>query len=94
MNYLDLNSIGCACDNKGVPTMRVELVPETFSKGYNSLTHGEAESNNYFGFDQAYFVHEVPVSGYKFKGRQCDGDRLFQLKQHGQNSLKTHKSLH
>lgn len=76
MNYLDLNSIGCSCNNKGVPTMRVELVPKTFTKGYNSLTHGDSTSNNYFGFNQAYFVNEVPVSGYKFMERECDGDKL------------------
>jgi hypothetical protein len=94
MNYVDLSNYGCSCNNLGVPSNRVELVPETFTKGYQSLTHGEPISNNYFGFDKAYFVHEVPVSGYKFKGRKCDGDELFQLKQHGQpNSVQTHNSM-
>ena len=94
MNYVDLNSYGCSCQNLGVPSNRVELVPETFTKGYQSLTHGQPISNNYFGFDRAYFVHEVPVSGYKFMGRKCDGDKLFQLKQHGlANSAQTHKSM-
>ena len=84
MSYVDLNSYGCPCNNLGVPSNRVELVPESFSKGYQSLTHGETIPNNYFGFNQAYFVHEVPVSGYKFMGRKCDGGKLFHLKQHGQ----------
>lgn len=72
-NYLTLDKTGPDLNTR-VPSMSVQLVPETFNVGYNSVTHNSNEtSNNYLGYQCAYFVKEVPKSGYKFHQRSCDG---------------------
>jgi hypothetical protein len=76
-NYLSVEETCTSCERPVIPSMQVQLVPKTFSMGYSSLTHGVNTDNNYQTMTDAYFLEEVPVSGYKFEKRVCDGDKLF-----------------
>ncbi len=76
-NYLSVEETCGSCSRPIIPSMKVQLVPETFTMGYQSLTHGVTTSNNYQNFTNAYFLNQVPSSGYKFEKRVCNGDVLY-----------------
>ena len=76
-NYLSVEETCHSCARPVIPSMQVQLVPDMFSMGYKSLTHGVNTNNNYQDFTNAYFLNQVPVSGYKFEKRVCNGDKLY-----------------
>jgi hypothetical protein len=90
-NYLSLKETCHGCERRVVPSMKVQLVPETFSMGYQSLTHGVESNNNYQNFTNAYFLNRVPESGYKFEKRVCNGDKLYPIQT---NNVQISKSVH
>lgn len=90
-NYLSLKETCHGCERRIIPSMKVQLVPETFSMGYQSLTHGVESNNNYQNFTNAYFLNRVPESGYKFEKRVCNGDKLYPV---GSSNVQISKSMH
>jgi len=76
-NYLSVEETCHSCERSVIPSMQVQLVPDMFSMGYQSLPHGVTSNNNYQDFTNAYFLNQVPQSGYKFEKRVCNGDKLY-----------------